>query len=147
MTVWLKAYSTLWKTTMNKKKTKTKTKKNMKTLVILQQTSPTNVQFWCSFGEVQIMFQKCLKKTDSEKNMITLLHLGQSVHECIGLAMDSITLLFFIISSTQDCALVMLGSSSQLTSTLGDRETLVFAEHLCTWYHGFHRLKAPKNFL
>ena len=79
--------------------------------------------------------------------MITLLHLGQSVHECIGVALDSITLLFFIISSTQDCALVMLGSSSQLTSTLGDRETLVFAEHLCTWYHGFHRLKAPKNFL
>ena len=70
---------------------------------------------------------KMSKKTDSEKNMITLLHLGQSVHECIGLAMDSITLLFFIISSTQDCALVMLGSSSQLTSTLGDRETLVFA--------------------
>ena len=68
------------------------------------------------------------KKTDSEKNMITLLHLGQSVHECIGVALDSITLLFLIISSTQDCALVMLGSSSQLTSTLGDRETLVFAE-------------------
>ena len=110
---------------MTKKKQKQKQKKY---LVILQQTSPTNVQFWCSFGEVQIMFQKCLKKkTDSEKNMITLLHLGQSVHECIGLAMDSITLLFFIISSTQDCALVMLGSSSQLTSTLGDRETLVFA--------------------
>ena len=79
--------------------------------------------------------------------MITLLHLGQSVHECIGLAMDSITLLFFIISSTQDCALVMLGGSSQLTSTLGDRETLVFAEQLCTWYPGFHRFKAPKNFL
>ena len=71
--------------------------------------------------KVQIMCQKCLKKTDSEK------HLGQSVHECIGLAMDSITLLFFIMSSTQDCALVMRGSSSQLTSTLGDRETLVFA--------------------
>ncbi|CAH3022608.1 unnamed protein product [Porites evermanni] len=81
-------------------------------LVILQQTSPTNFQFWCSFGKVQIMCQKCLKKTDSEK------HLGQSVHECIGLAMDSITLLFFIISSTQDYALVMLGSPSQLTSTL-----------------------------
>ena len=112
----------------DKNKNKNKNKKNMKTLVILQQTSPTNVQFCCSFGEVQIMFQKCLKKTDSEKNRITLLHLGQSVHECIGLAMDSITLLFFIISSTQDCALVMLGSSSQLTSTLGDRETLVFAE-------------------
>ena len=44
--------------------------------------------------------------------MITLLHLGQSVRECIGLAMDSITLLFFIITSTQDCALVMIGSSS-----------------------------------
>ena len=43
--------------------------------------------------------------------MITLLHLGQSVHEFIVLAMDSITLLFFIITSTQDCALVMLGSS------------------------------------
>ena len=110
---------------MTKKKQKQKQKKY---LVILQQTSPTNVQFWCSFGEIQIMFQKCLKKkTDSEKNMITLLHLGQSVHECIGVALDSITLLFFIISSTQDCALVMLGSSSQLTSTLGDRETLVFA--------------------
>ena len=54
-------------------------------------------------------------------------HLGQSVHECIGLAMDSITLLFFIISSTQGFALVMRGSPSQLTSTLGDRETLVFA--------------------
>ena len=60
------------------------------------------------------------KKQTQKKNMITLLHLGQSVHECIGLAMDSITLLFFIISSTQDCALVMLGSSSQLTSTLGE---------------------------
>ena len=59
--------------------------------------------------------------------MITLLHLSQSVRECIDLAMDSIILLFFIISSTQDCALVMLGSSSQLASTLGDRETLVFA--------------------
>ena len=90
---------------MTKKKQKQKQKKY---LVILQQTSPTNVQFWCSFGEIQIMFQKCLKKkTDSEKNMITLLHLGQSVHECIGLAMDSITLLFFIISCTQDCALVI----------------------------------------
>ena len=51
----------------DKNKNKNKNKKNMKTLVILQQTSPTNVQFWCSFGEVQIMFQKCLKKTDSEK--------------------------------------------------------------------------------
>jgi len=71
---------------------------------------------------------KCLKKKQTQKkNMITLLHLGHSGHECIGVAMDSITLLFFIISSTQDCALVMLGSSSQLTSTLGDRETLVFA--------------------
>ena len=49
---------------MTKKKQKNKQKKY---LVILQQTSPTNVQFWCSFGEVQIMFQKCLKKTDSEK--------------------------------------------------------------------------------
>ena len=93
----------------DKKKNKNKNQKNMKTLVILQQTSPTNVQFWCSFGEVQIMFQKCLKqKQTQKKNMITLLHLGQSVHECIGLAMDSITLLFFIISSTQDCALVTL---------------------------------------
>ena len=64
---------------------------------------------------------KMSKKTDSEK------HLGQSVPECIGLAMDSITLLFFIISSTQDFALVMHGSPPQLTSTLGDRETLVFA--------------------
>ena len=87
------------------------------------------------------------EKQTQKKKMITLLHLGHSVHECIGLAMDSITLLFFIISSTQDCALVMLGSSSQLTSTKGDRETLVFAQHLCTWYPGFHRLKAPKNFL
>ena len=90
-------------------------------MVILQQTSPTNFQFWCSFGKVQIICQECLKKTDSEK------HLGQSVHECIGLAMDSITLLFFIISSTQDFVLVMRGSPSQLNSTLGDRETLVFA--------------------
>ena len=79
-----------------KKKTKTKKKTWRQVLVILQQTSPTNFQFWCSFGKVQIMCQKCLKKTDSEK------HLGQSLHECIGLAMDSITLLFFIISSTQD---------------------------------------------
>lgn len=88
-------------------------------MVILQQTSPTNFQFWCSFGKVQIMCQKWLKKKGK--------HLGQSVHECIGLAMDSITLLFFIISSTQNFALVMRGSPSQLTSTLGDRETLVFA--------------------
>ena len=51
------------------KKTKTKTKKNMKTLVILQQTSPTNVQFWCSFGEIQIMFQKCLKKKQTQKKI------------------------------------------------------------------------------
>ena len=67
----------------DKKKQKQKQKKH---LVILQQTSPTNFQFWCSFGEIQIMCQKCLKKTDSEKNMITLFHLGQSVRECIGLA-------------------------------------------------------------
>ena len=51
---------------------------------------------------------KMSKKTDSEK------HLGQSVYECIGLAMDSITLLFFIISSTQDFALVMRGSPPNL---------------------------------
>ena len=50
-----------------KNKNKNKNKKNMKTLVILQQTSPTNVQFWCSFGEVQIMFQKCLKKNRLRK--------------------------------------------------------------------------------
>ena len=78
-----------------------------------------------SFGVHLAKFKLCVKnvskKTDSEK------HLGQSVHECIGLTMDSITLLFFIISSTQNCALVMLGSPSQLTSTLGDRETSVFA--------------------
>ena len=48
-------------------KNKNKNKKNMKTLVILQQTSPTNVQFCCSFGEVQIMFQKCLKKRTQKK--------------------------------------------------------------------------------
>ena len=77
-------------------------------MVILQQTSPTNFQFWCSFGKVQIICQGCLKKTDSEK------HLGQSVHECIGLAMDSITLLFFIISSTQDFALVMRAAPPNL---------------------------------
>ena len=58
---------------------KTKTKKNMETLVILQQTSPTNFHYWCSIGKIQIMCQKCLKKTDSEKNMITLLHLGDNL--------------------------------------------------------------------
>ena len=103
-------------------KKKQKQKKNMKTSFGNIAANITNklsvlVFIWQSSNYVS----KMSKKTDSEK------HLGQSVHECIGLAMDSITLLFFIISSTQDCALVMLGSSSQLTSTLGDRETLVFA--------------------
>ena len=51
------------------KKKKTKTLKQKKHLVILQQTSPTNVQFWCSFGEVQIMFQKCLKKNRLRKKI------------------------------------------------------------------------------
>ena len=48
-------------------KKKDKYKKNMKTIVIVQQTSPTNFQFWCSFGEVQIMCQKCLKKNRLRK--------------------------------------------------------------------------------
>ena len=46
---------------------KTKTKKNMETLVILQQTSPTNFQYWCSIGKIQIMCQKCLKKNRLRK--------------------------------------------------------------------------------
>ena len=50
----------------DKKKQKQKQKKY---LVILQQTSPTNVQFWCSFGEIQIMFQKCLKKKQTQKKI------------------------------------------------------------------------------
>ena len=103
-------------------KKKTKTKTNMKTSFGNIAANITNklsvlVFIWQSSNYVS----KMSKKTDSEK------HLGQSVHECIGLAMDSITLLFFIISSTQDFVLVMRGSPSQLTSTLGDRETLVFA--------------------
>ena len=110
----------------DKKKTKTKTKKISSNIAAnITNKRSVLVFIWRNSNYVSKMSKK---KTDSEKNMITLLHLGQSVHECIGLAMDSITLLFFIISSTQDCALVMLGSSSQLTSTLGDRETLVFAE-------------------
>lgn len=40
----------------DKKKNRPK-QKNLKTLVILQQTSPTNFQFWCLFGKVQIMCQ------------------------------------------------------------------------------------------
>ena len=109
----------------DKKKTKTKTKKISSNIAAnITNKRSVLVFIWRSSNYVSKMSKK---KTDSEKNMITLLHLGQSVHECIGIALDSITLLFFIISSTQDCALVMLGSSSQLTSTLGDRETLVFA--------------------
>lgn len=38
----------------------------MKTLVILQQTSPTNFQFWCTFGKVQ-MCEKFLNKNRLKK--------------------------------------------------------------------------------
>ena len=89
----------------DKKKTKTKTKKISSNIAAnITNKLSVLVFIWQSSNYVS----KMSKKTDSEK------HLGQSVHECIGLTMDSITLLFFIVSSTQNCALVMLGSPSHL---------------------------------